>query len=381
MVLAVGTAFAAVGYTTLVVTVGQAIDTPDRAASGCPCSATALVALAFQPLRRSVVRLANRWPTARGPSPTRRWPTSAAAWPRPRRPETLLPAVAEAAGRAVSAAGAVATPRRARRRRVSGTWGARRRRWHRRARRSRSARGARDSGTIAVSIPERTPTAARPTPRLLTAIADQAAVAFRNAALEASWPTTWPSSTAPRGSSPSPGSRIIEADDAARRTLEEAISREVLPHLVALPDELARCSRRPSRSGRPRTASTARGRHQRRARGAARADPGRVPDPAGPVGHRAGAPVAPRPHGLASTLHVDASAAGRRFSPRVEAAVYFCCVEASRSASDLASLELSVTDDDLVLEVTGVSAGSVDLQAIGDRVEAVGGSVTAERRP
>ena len=37
-------------------------------------------------------------------------------------------------------------------------------------------------------------------------------------------------------------------------------------------------------------------------------------------------------NGLASALHVDASAAGRRFSPRVEAAVYFCCAEASRSA-------------------------------------------------
>ena len=82
-------------------------------------------------------------------------------------------------------------------------------------------------------------------------------------------------------------------------------------------------------------------------------------------------------NGLASALHVGASAAGQRFSPRVEAAVYFCCAEASRSASNLSSLELSVTADDLVLEVTGVSASEVDLQAIGDRVGAVAGSVTA----
>jgi len=82
--------------------------------------------------------------------------------------------------------------------------------------------------------------------------------------------------------------------------------------------------------------------------------------------------------GLASTLQVGASAAGQRFSPRVEAAVYFCCAEASRSSSNLSSVELSVTADDLVLEVSGVSADEVDLQAIGDRVGAVAGSVTAE---
>jgi hypothetical protein len=79
-------------------------------------------------------------------------------------------------------------------------------------------------------------------------------------------------------------------------------------------------------------------------------------------------------NGSTSTLQVDASAAGQRFSPRVEAAVYFCCAEASRSPSS--SLALSVTAGDLVLEVAGVSAREVDLQAIGDRVGAVAGSVT-----
>jgi hypothetical protein len=81
-------------------------------------------------------------------------------------------------------------------------------------------------------------------------------------------------------------------------------------------------------------------------------------------------------NGMGSALQVDASAAGRRFSSRVEAAVYFCCAEASRSSSSLLSLELGVTADDLVLEVVGVPAGEVDLQAIGDRVGAVAGAVT-----
>ncbi len=59
VVLVAGTAFAALGYTLLVVTVGRMVE---GRTSGFWVSllATALVALAFQPLRRSVVRLANR---------------------------------------------------------------------------------------------------------------------------------------------------------------------------------------------------------------------------------------------------------------------------------------------------------------------------------
>ena len=59
VVLAIGTAFAAIGYTTLVVIVGRTVDSRT---SGFWLSllATALVAVAFQPLRRWVVRLANR---------------------------------------------------------------------------------------------------------------------------------------------------------------------------------------------------------------------------------------------------------------------------------------------------------------------------------
>ncbi len=54
--------------------------------------------------------------------------------------------------------------------------------------------------------------------------------------------------------------RIIEADDAARRALEAAISREVLPHLVALPERLDRGAGRRSRAGAPRTGIDAPGR-------------------------------------------------------------------------------------------------------------------------
>ena len=118
-------------------------------------------------------------------------------------------------------------------------------------------------GTIAVWIPKGRRLRPSDT-RLLTALADQAAVAFRNVAMEsqlaghvAELDHTTRELSASR-------SRIIEADDAARRTLEEAISREVLPHLVAMPERARQCSP----SGRPRVARERgrppRRRHQRR---------------------------------------------------------------------------------------------------------------------
>ena len=79
------------------------------AGSGCPCWPRQLVALAFQPLRRQVTRLANRLAYGSRAQPyealsdfSRRLAETPSA-------DALLPAVAEAAGRAVSARRATAT--------------------------------------------------------------------------------------------------------------------------------------------------------------------------------------------------------------------------------------------------------------------------------
>ena len=103
--------------------------------------------------------------------------------------------------------------------------------------RSRCAPAGTRLGAIAVWIPKGRRLRPSDT-RLLTALSEQAAVAFRNVAMEsqlaghvAELDHTTRELSASR-------SRIIEADDAARRTLEEAISREVLPRLITLPGEL-----------------------------------------------------------------------------------------------------------------------------------------------
>ena len=64
--------------------------------------------------------------------------------------------------------------------------------------------------------------------------------------------------------------------------------------------------------------------------------------------------------------------AGRRYDPRVEAAVYFCCVEALRADGWPISIDLTEHADRLVLRISGAHDG-VDLRGVEDRGEATGG--------
>ena len=236
VVVAVGTGFAAIGYTTLVVTVGKAVD---RQTSGFWLSllATALVALAFQPLRRWVVRFANRLAYGSRAQPYEALSDFSGRLAETPSQETLLPAVADAAGRAVSARRALASLEVPGAPTLSADWG--RGDVEGTDRHVVEVRtGATRLGTHRGVDPQGTPDCGLSDTRLLTALADQAAVAFRNVAMEsqlaghvAELDHTTRELSASR-------SRIIEADDAARRTLEEAISREVLPHLITMPGEL-----------------------------------------------------------------------------------------------------------------------------------------------
>ena len=87
-------------------------------------------------------------------------------------------------------------------------------------------------GSIAVSLP-RGPRSSGPSDvRLLEALADQAAVAFRNAALETQLAGHVAELDRTTRQIADSRARIVAADDAVRRALEEAISRDVVPHLV-----------------------------------------------------------------------------------------------------------------------------------------------------
>src|SRR2546428_11554659 len=64
-----------------------------------------------------------------------------------------------------------------------------------------------------------------------------------------------------------------------------------------------------------------------------------------------------------------------RFDPGVEAAVYFCCTEALRAIDGPASVRLSSTEGALTFTIDGVATLNGRLEALRDRVEALGGSL------
>ena len=336
-VVLAATVFAAVGYTTLVVGVSSLVD---RRTGGVGLSlvATALVAVAFQPVRRHVVRAGNRLAYGSRAQPYEELAEFSSRLVETPTVERLLPAVAAAAGQALAARSA--TARLGDR---SASWGD-------------PPGGSTDSyqvevsdaGAIEVALPRGR--GLRPSDeRLLRALADQAAVAFDNVALEerlAAHVQALDRTTADLSRS---RARIVEADDAARRDIETAISREVLPHLVAVTDGLAR------------------------------------DEPVGPLVEEVNAglealreitrgvfPMQLARSGVQAALHsfplvVGPELEGRRFPARTEAAIYFACTQTGATSATLCA-----SADELELVLTGVAAVP---QQVVDRVEASGGSL------
>jgi hypothetical protein len=204
--------------------------------------------------------------------------------------------------------------------------------------------------------------------RLLTDIAEQAAVAFRNARLQAELAARvamLDESTAQIAAS---RLRLIEAGDAERRRLEGAISREVTPLLSSLAADLGPAPP----GGRPATdtlvdrATAALDALRELTRGIFPT----ILTRAG-LGPALSAYVARL--GRSGVLDVDASVAGQRFPARTEAAAYFCCTQALAGGD--AHVSLALVGAHVQVEVTGVTAGAMDLAAVEDRVEALGGTL------
>ncbi len=376
-VLAIGTAFAAVGYVVLVVVVGGQVDSR-TGGFAVSLLGTAVVALAFQPLRRWVVHLANRLAYGHRARPYVALSDFSSRLVVMPTADALLPAVADAAGRAVSARGSSVVLDVPGADAVSADWGD-------------AERGTtlpydvpiRSSGAvlghITVLVPKGRAVRAADA-RLLQALADQTAVAFRNIAMEAELAVRVAALDRTTDELADSRARLIDADDAARRTLEAAIARDVFPRLVTLPAELARAGRTIAsllrlRRPRPRRPGA---RHQHRPRVAPRAHAGGLPDPARADRARAGTAVVPGAE-RAGARPADARRSGRpAVLPRIEAAVYFCCSEAARALSEHSAVSLGLDGADLVLRVTGITDDRMDWLAIEDRVAAVDGTLTRE---
>jgi len=378
LMVALATGLAAIGYVTVVVVIGSAVG---GGAGGFWPSliATAVVAMAFQPLRRRVVWMADRLAFGAAAAPYEALAEfSRRLGDRPD-PTALLPAVAEAAAHAVNAGRAVVS--------VHVESGPdRMAAWpplgHDDAAAPRVAipvveQGER-LGTITVEMQPGHPLRARDQ-RLLADLADQAGMAFRNAQLSAELSAEVEQLSLHTHELDQSRARLISAGDAERSRVERAIARQVIPHLAPLPERLHQLSQSdpdgPTAQGTTQLApllaavNTAVQSLREITRGVFPAQLA-----------RSGLPTAlgsllARPD-LPGRLTVEDSAVGLRFDPHVEAAAYFCVAEATRAFEYPITVVLSVHGDQLHLSVSGTEGGGLSLSHMRDRIEATGGSVS-----
>lgn len=368
VVLALAGAFVAVGYTVLVVVVGGLLGS---SVSGFWPSviATAAVAMAFQPLRRSVVRFADRLAYGARAVPYDALSAFSRRLGESPDPASLLPAVAAAAGRAVSAIRCVVTLDVEHGETRSASW-------------SRSPRAARAAtgtdvtilvedavgplGTIVVT-PAPGGTIRAPERALLVDLAEQAAVSFRNARLQAELAGHVADLDRRTAELAASRRRLFEAGDAERRRLERAIDKDVMPTLRSLTTTLERADTAVATDDLVDQATAALDALRELTRGI-------FPT----MLTRAGVAPALSAHlsraGVPAPLQVDESATGRRFAARTEAAAYFAATSAVAAGAQ-GPLRLEVVADFLVLEVHRAVPLGAERQSVLDRVEALGGSL------
>lgn len=378
LVVALATGLVAVGYVALVVVLGSALGEGGPGGFWASLLATAVVAMAFQPLRRWVVRVADRLAFGNSAAPYEALADFSRRLGESPDPARLLSAVAGAAGRAVGASRAsVRLP-------VPGgpdqvaTW-------------TDDSPHSSES-EITVSVTDRGETlgtlcvemppgrALRDRDReLLQDLADQSAVAFRNARLSAELTQRVEQLGRRTSDLLSSTRRLITAGDAERSRLERAIARQVAPHLEPLPERLRELSREPERLRPPAVeplvaaATFALEALREITRGVYPAQltrSGLAPALGSLLGR----------DGLGH-LVVDGAQAGRRLEPRVEAAAYFCVAEAVRDVDPPIEVVLTTTATEVRLVVSGGEGGSLALAAMRDRVEAAGGTVDVRYGP
>ncbi len=382
LVVALATTLAATGYVSVVVVVGSTVS---GGAGGFWPSliATALVAMAFQPLRHRVVRLADKLAFGSAAAPYEALAEFSRRIGDKPDPAALLPAVAEAAAHAVNAGRAVAAvhvdagPDRV------AAW---------------PLTGADDPtavrlttsivdhgdrlGSITVEMADGH-TLRPQDQRLLADLADQAAMAFRNAQLTAELSAQVDQLSLHTYEVDQSRARLISAADAERSRVERAIAREVLPHLAPLPQRLRQLSQPHVCGPTPLYAihvapllssmNTAMQSLREITRGVYPAQLTRSG-----LQTALGSLLA-RPD-LTGHLTVEDSAADLRFDPRVEAAAYFCVAEATRALDHPIGVNISLQEDQLHLSMNGIQSGVLSVSHMRDRIEATGGSVSATVR-
>jgi GAF domain-containing protein len=373
VVLACGTAFAAVGYIALVVGVGTLVDA--RTAAFWPSLlATGVVALAFQPLRRIVVRIADRIAYGGRAAPyealagfTRRLGESPD-------PALLLPAIAHAAVQAVSAQQATVRLRLPGESERVASWPADAEDTRKTTELPVIDRGE-TLGSITVHMPRGR--ALRAGDRaLLIDLAGQSAVAFRNVRLSMELAAQVELLDRKTEELALSRARLIEARDAERSRLERAIRRDVTSHLDHLPRQLAAMNRNLDR-GDTAAALAEMIKDSVDALEALRElSRGIFSTQLARFGLASAVSAHVRRAQDGSTFSTDDAMRERRFSSPIEFAAYFCYVTASSELCAPIAVDLSLRNDRLVITLRAEQSPEPDLVHLQDRLDPLGGDVT-----
>jgi signal transduction histidine kinase len=371
LVLAIATAFVAIGYIGLVVALGQSLGSRADGGFWVSLLATVVVALAFQPARRSVVRIADRLAYGNRAAPYDALADFSRRIGRSPVPGQLLPTIAAAAGEAVHADRAVV---RLDGDEATGLTAS----WPPGTEASDPADGdvlvpVHDAvgvlGSISLTLPPGRDV--RPLEqRLLSDIAEQAALALRNVRLQIELAARVRQLDQRTRELAASRSRIIDAADAERRRLEAEIGRRVLPTMRRLREEVGDSTTGAAQAERINAwidrVTEALDSLRELTRGIyptmlTRSGLGPALTSYAARAQRAG------------SLRIDPGVMVARYPARVEAAAYFSCVEVlERPAGDV---DLDLEGGELVLSLRGVSLDALDRLAILDRVEACEGSL------
>jgi hypothetical protein len=379
VVLTVGTAFAAIGYVTVVVTVGAVVGS---GTGGVWPSVTAmiLVALAFQPLRRRVVRLADRIAYGSRAAPYEALADFSRRLGGSPDPDSLLPTVAEATGTAVLAHRVTA-------RLVVPDSTDRSAEWPAAARTSATGadatqidvvdRGER-LGSISVVMPPGR--SLRASDRALLAdLADQAALAFRNNRLAAQLADRVALLDRQTAELAESRARIIAARDDERDRLEQALRVGVMPFLDPAPERLRRMAADICDPGVKPELSAMLADSVKALESLREISGGVMPQQLARSGIAAATAAYLGRAGHSGALVVDDSIAERRFDRPVEATAYLCLVDALRQLGPPVEVELGAPDGRLTVVIAGAPTDVGMSTAWGDRLESLGGSASWTR--
>jgi hypothetical protein len=372
LALAIATAFVAVGYVGLVVVLGRTVEDSTGGGFWWSLLATVIVALAFQPLRRRVLAVADR--LAYGDRAAPYEALAAFSGRIGRTPETgaLLPTIAAVSGEAVHAQRALV--------RLQGEGGGLTATWP--AVPSGHELHVPEGGVVvpiedasgrlgSIVLTLRPGRDIRPTERrLLSDIAEQAALALRNARLELELATRVDQLDRHTRELTASRNRIIGAVDTERRRLESSIAVRVLPTMLRLRSRVARSGTRDAPADRIEECVDLATRALESLRELTR---GIYPTSL----TRSGLGSALSSHaarvGRTDALRIDPGLVGARFPEHIEVAVYHCCVEVLEHEGGEVVLALDDTRSELVVSVAGVHLEVLNQLAVVDRVQACGG--------